>query len=396
MISDHILRMDESTTMAFAARAIEMKGNGINVIDLTVGEPDFPTPENIKAAAIKAITENKTKYTLNAGLLELRIAIVGYLKNRFNIHYTPDQILISTGAKQGIFNAIQVLINEEDEVLIPAPYYPSHVQMVNFAGGDPVIIETSEGNNFKITPDLIQENVTHKTKALILCNPNNPTGAVYTKEELEKIAEAVIDHDLYVISDEVYEQLTYGDVAFTSFASISEEIKNRTVIANGVSKAYAMTGWRLGFTAATKKITEAMAKLQSHTTSCTNAPAQYAALEAFMTSQESVQEMRSEFEKRGNETYKDLLTIKNITCSKPAGAFYLFPNISAYLGKSFEGKTIANSTDLSLFLLESEKVAVVPGIGFGLDNHIRISYSTDTKILKEGIKRLKNGLKKLI
>lgn len=396
MISDHILRMDESTTMAFAARAIEMKGNGINVIDLSVGEPDFPTPENIKAAAIRAITDNKTKYTLNAGLLELRIAIVGYLKNRFNIHYTPDQILISTGAKQGIFNAVQALINEEDEVLIPVPYYPSHVQMVNFAGGDPVIIETKEENNFKITPALIQENVTHKTKALILCNPNNPTGAVYTKEELEKIAGAVIDHDLYVICDEVYEQLTYGDVAFTSFASISEEIKNRTVIANGVSKAYAMTGWRLGFTVATKKITEAMAKLQSHTTSCANAPAQYAALEAFMTSQESVQEMRSEFEKRGNETYKDLLTIKNITCSKPAGAFYLFPNIAAYLGKSFDGKTIANSTDLALFLLESEKVAVVPGIGFGLDNHIRISYSTDTKILKEGIKRLKNGLKNLI
>lgn len=395
MISDHILRMDESTTMAFAAKAIEMKENGIDLIDLTVGEPNFPTPDNIKAAAIKAINNNKTKYTLNAGILELRIAIVGYLKNRFNLHYKPDQILISTGAKQGIFNAVQTLINEEDEVIIPTPFYPSHVQMVNFAGGDPILLRTEEKNNFKIIPEQIDENVTPKSKAIILCNPNNPTGAVYSKKELEGIAEAVIDHDLYVISDEVYEQLTYSDVEFTSFASLSDEIKERTVIANGVSKAFSMTGWRLGFTAATSEITKAMAKLQSHTTSCTNAPTQYAALEAFMTGQESVQLMRSEFEKRRDEVFSDLLSIKKITCCKPDGAFYLFPNVSAYFDKRVNGKTISNSIDLANYLLESEKVAVVPGIGFGCESHIRISYSNNIDILKEGIERIKNGLKKL-
>lgn len=395
MLSDRVRRMNDSKTMYFAAKAIEMKNNNPDFIDLTVGEPDFPTPQNIKDAAYKAIKENKTKYTVNSGILELRIAFLGYLKNKWELDYKPDEILVSTGAKQGIFNAVMALVNDEDEVIIPKPYYPSHLEMVNFTGADPILVDTDPENGFKITAQQIRENITPNTRALILCNPNNPTGSVYSRDELQAIAEEVIDNDLFVISDEVYEQLTYNDEEHICFASISPEVKKRTVICNGVSKAFSMTGWRIGLSAGPAEIIKAMAKLQSHTTSCANVPAQHAALEAFMYSQENVQEMKSEFSARRDLLEKELSSFRNIRYSKPQGAFYYFLDISHYLGKTFEGKTISNSTDLAEYLLEQAQLAVVPGIGFGVEGFIRISYTNSISTLKDGIQRMKKHLEKL-
>ena len=391
VLSDGILRMQDSATMAFAARVIEKKKQGVDLINFTVGEPDFPTPENIKQAAIKAINENKTKYTLNVGIIELRQSFADYMKHKWNLDYEAEEIVVSTGAKQAVFNAVQAIVNEEDEVLIPLPAYPSHVDMVNFANGDPVLLETEEANDFKVTPKMLEENITPKTRALILCNPNNPTGAVYSKEELIAIAKVVIDHDLYVISDEVYEQLVYDDIEFTCFASISEAIKKRTIVVNGVSKAYSMTGWRLGFSAAPKEISKGMAKLQSHSTSNANTITQYAALEALTNSHDGVVEMVKEFSKRRDVIYKEISEIKKISVPKPRGAFYIYPNVEKYL----TGDNIKTSLDLANYLLEEGKVAVVPGIGFGTEGYIRISYSTSMDNILEGVKRIKKALGKI-
>ena len=391
LLSDGILRMQDSATMSFAAKVIEKKQQGIDIINFTVGEPDFPTPENIKLAAIKAINENKTKYTLNTGIIELRQAFANYMKQQWNLEYNTDEIIVSTGAKQAVFNAVQAIVNEEDEVLIPLPAYPSHVEMVNFANGDPVLIETSEENSFKVTAKQIEENITPKTKALILCNPNNPTGAVYTKDELLKIAKVVTEHDLYVISDEVYEQLVYDDIPFTSFASLSEEIKNRSVIVNGVSKAYSMTGWRLGFSAAPKEISKGMAKLQSHSTSNPTTITQYAALEALTNGHEGVIEMVKEFSKRRDVIYEAITGINKLSTPKPNGAFYLFVNVKNYL----TGDKITSSLDLANYLLDEARVAVVPGSGLGMEGYVRISYSTSMENILEGMDRLKNALSKI-
>ncbi len=354
-----------SPTMKVSAKAKELKAKGIDIIDLSVGEPDFPTPENIKEAAKKAIDNNRTKYTVNTGLPELRKAISEKLKRDNNLNYEINEIVVSSGAKQSLFNTILSVLYVGDEMIIPAPYWVSYPHMVSVAQGESVIIDTTEENGFKATARQIEEAITPYTKALLLCNPSNPTGSAYTKKELEEIAEVIEDKEIYVIADEIYEKLVYGNYEFTSFASLSEKIKQKTIVINGVSKAYSMTGWRIGFAAGPPEVITGINKIQSHSTSNASSISQYAALEAFSGDQSAVEKMSAEFEKRLEFFHKELTAIDGISCYKPQGAFYLFPNIQHYLGKSVNGSQINSSVDLAMYLLENANVAVVPGSAFG-------------------------------
>lgn len=381
--------------MKVAQEAKELQAKGENVIDLSVGEPDFPTPQNIKDAAIKAIENNFTKYTLNAGTIELRKAVAEKLKKENGLDYSPNEIIVSAGAKQSIYNAVQALIYNDDEAIIAAPYWVSYPEMVTLAHGKPVIVDASEENGFKLTAQQIADAVTLKTKVLILCNPCNPTGAAYSKSELEEIAEVVEEKNLIVISDEIYEKLVYDNFKFVSFASLNEKIKSRTIVVNGLSKAYSMTGWRIGYAAASQEIINALNKIQSHSTSNASSISQAAAVEALVGPQDSLEIMRREFERRRNFLYDTIASIKGIKCHKPEGAFYLFPNVSEYFNKSTNVFKITNSFDLAMYLLYEEKVATVPGSAFGAEGYIRISYSTSMEQLEEGARRLKEAFKKL-
>jgi aspartate/methionine/tyrosine aminotransferase len=381
--------------MKVAAEAKKMQSEGVNVIDLSVGEPDFPTPLNIKLAAIKAIEENKTYYTVNAGTPELRKAILKKLKKDNGLEYNLNEVIVSNGAKQSIFNTIHSLIYNNDEVIIPAPYWVSYPEMVTLAHGTSVIIQTKEENGFKLTPEELGKAITGNTKALILCNPSNPTGSAYTKDELLSLAEIIKDKNIFVIADEIYEKLVYDDFQFVSFASLSDEIKSKTVLINGVSKSYSMTGWRIGYTAGPENVVQGINKIQSHSTSNASTISQYAALEALEGPQDVLEEMRKEFETRRNYMYDEIISIEGITCYKPVGAFYLFPNISAYFGKSTDVLRVENSFDLAMYLLYDAKIAVVPGSAFGSEGFIRISYATSLELIKEAIVRIKHALAKL-
>jgi len=382
-----------SPTMKVSAKAKELKAKGIDVIDLSVGEPDFPTPENIKEAAKKAIDNNKTKYTVNTGLPELRKAISEKLKRDNNLNYEINEIVVSSGAKQSLFNTILSILYVGDEMIIPAPYWVSYPHMVSVAQGESVIIDTTEENGFKATARQIEEAITPYTKALLLCNPSNPTGSAYTKKELEEIAEVIEDKEIYVIADEIYEKLVYGNYEFTSFASLSEKIKQKTIVINGVSKAYSMTGWRIGFAAGPPEVITGINKIQSHSTSNASSISQYAALEAFSGDQSAVEKMRAEFEKRLEFFHKELTAIEGISCYKPQGAFYLFPNIKHYLGKSVNGTQINSSVDLAMYLLENANVAVVPGSAFGKEGFLRMSFATSLENLQEAVRRINVALK---
>lgn len=395
MVSERVNRIGVSPTMKVAAEAKKMQSEGVNVIDLSVGEPDFPTPLNIKLAAIKAIEENKTYYTVNAGTPELRKAILKKLKNDNGLEYDLSEVIVSNGAKQSIFNAIHSLIYNNDEVIIPAPYWVSYPEMVTLAHGTSVIIQTKEENGFKLTPDELLNAITDNTKALILCNPSNPTGSAYTKDELISLAEVIKDKNIFVIADEIYEKLVYDDFKFVSFASLSGEIKSKTVLINGVSKSYAMTGWRIGYTAGPESVIQGINKIQSHSTSNASTISQYAALEALEGPQNVLEEMRKEFEVRRNYMYDEIISIEGISCYKPEGAFYLFPNVSAYFGKSTEVLRVENSFDLAMYLLYDAKIAVVPGSAFGSEGFIRISYATSLELIKEALGRIKEALAKL-
>ena len=361
MISEVANRINESPTMKVSALAKKMKAEGEKVINLSVGEPDFSTPENIKQAAKKAIDENQTKYTLNAGTVELRKAIAAKLKKDNNLDYDIKNIIVSNGAKHSVFNCILATVNKGEEVIIPAPYWVSYPDMVGIANGTSIIINTKEENGFKVTQEELENAVTPRTKALILCNPSNPTGSAYSKEELEKVAEVCLKHNFYIISDEIYEKLTYGDFKFVSFPSLNEELKKRTLLINGLSKAYSMTGWRIGYTAGPEDVIQGINKIQSHTTSNASSISQAASLEALCGSQEAVEEMRKEFQKRRDYLYNELTSIDGISCYKPEGAFYLFPNISAYFNKSDGEKNIKDSMDLAMYILSDAKIAAVPG-----------------------------------
>jgi len=381
--------------MKIAAEAKLLIENGEDIIDLTVGEPDLPTPQNIKDAGIKAIQNNFTKYTTNVGTIELRKAICEKLKNDNSLYFSSDEIIVSNGAKQSIFTAIQTVVDADDEVIFSSPYYVSYPEMVKIAGGVSVIIPTDESTEFKITPQQLDAAITSKTKLLIICNPSNPTGSVYSKEELIELVEVIRNKNILILSDEIYEKLVYDDFKYFSFASIDENIKERTITINGCSKTYSMTGWRIGYTAANKEIINAMAKYQSHNTGNASSISQLAALEALTGNQDSVSFAQNEFEKRRNYFWNELISIEGISCYKPKGAFYFFPNVQSLFGKSVDSFVIQNSIDFSTFLLRYAKVATVPGIGFGAEGYIRISYSSSIEKLKIAAQRIKEAVKKL-
>lgn len=392
MLSDRVKKLQMSQTVMIAGEAIKLKSEGVDLIDLSVGEPDYNTPEFIKEAGISAIDKNYTKYTINQGLKELREAIASKLKKDNQLDYSINQIIVSTGGKQSIYNAIFALVNPGDEVIIPSPYWGSYTSIVQLAGGNAIILETDEKNGFKISPEQLESAITNKTKLLILCNPSNPTGAVYFKQELEGIAEVIVKYKLFVLSDEIYEKLIYDNNKFTSIASLDNEIKKRTILVNGVSKSFAMTGWRIGYAAAEENIISAMNKLQSHTTSSASSISQWAALKALEGPQDVINKMVSEFSERRNFLFNAITSIDGIECYRSEGAFYLFPNVSKFFNSSSKNLKITNSFDLAMYLLHEVHLAVIPGSGFGKDGYIRLSYSNSIKNLKEGALRLGTAL----
>jgi aspartate aminotransferase len=389
MIAERIDNITLSGTMEIAAKAIELQNNGIDIINLSVGEPDLPTPQHIKEAAIKAIQNNQTKYTINTGLVELKDAIRQKFRNDYNAKYSRDEIIVSTGAKQALYNAIQTIISPEDEVIIPAPYYVSYIDMVKLAGGTPVIVNTKMENKFKLTASEFKNNISSKTKAILFCNPSNPTGSVFTKDELQSIVEVALKNNLTIISDEIYEKLIYGTASFTGVASLGAETTNSSIIINGVSKAYSMTGWRIGYACAPKEIVNGMGKLQSHSTSNACTISQHAAIVALNGSQTCVEEQRKIFEERRDFLVKELSKIQNISFNIPDGAFYFFINIEKLIISS---KSIKTSRDFCLKLLNESHVATVPGSAFGIEKYLRISYSRSMKELEIAMKRLKDFL----
>ena len=391
-ISERVYNIQTSQTMMVAARAIELKSEGKSVIDLSVGEPDFPTPMNVKRAAIAAIENNKTKYTLNVGTVELRKAIQSKLINENGLNYGLNEIIVSNGAKQSIYNALQSIVYTDDEVIIPGPYWVSYPEMVTMAHGVPVKVETTPQNNFKITAEQLRHVITPRTKAFILCSPSNPTGAAYDKEELEELAGVCEEHSFWIIADEIYEKLVYDDFKFTSFAAISEKLKERTILINGVSKSYAMTGWRIGYAAGPEILIKAMSKIQSHSTSNASSISQAAAEEALLNSHEEIESMRRELEKRRNFFYECLTEIPGISCYKSRGAFYLFPDVSRFFGKKAGGRTINSSVDFAMYLIDEHLIAAVPGSAFGAEGFLRFSYATSIENLKEAVNRLKEAV----
>lgn len=396
MLSKKAMEISPSLTLAITAKAKKMKAEGIDVIGFGAGEPDFNTPKNIQQAAIKAIEAGQTRYTAASGIIELKEAIVNKLKRDNSLTYKTSQIIISTGAKQCLANVFQAILNPGDEVLIGAPYWVSYPELVQLADGVATFVETQESNSFKLTVEALEKAVNDKTKAMILNSPNNPTGTAYTKEELEKIATFAQKHDIIIISDEIYEKLLYGESGHISIASLSEDAYNRTIVINGVSKAYAMTGWRIGYAAASEKITSLMSNIQSHTTSNPCSISQYASVEALNGDQSEVERMKQEFKKRRDFMVDRINSINNLSCVKPEGAFYVMVNISKVLNKDVDGKLIKDSLTFSDLLLEKEKVAVIPGIAFGVDDFIRLSYATSMENIEKGLNRIEdfvNGIK---
>lgn len=390
-LSNRLNRLQPSATLAMSQKSNELKSQGIDIVNMSIGEPDFNTPESIKEAAQKAIEENYSHYSPVPGYATLREAISGKLKRENHLDYPPAQILCSNGAKQSVCNVILALINEGDEVIIPAPYWVSYPQMVKLAGGTPVTVEATIEQDFKITPEQLESAITSKTKALILCSPSNPTGSVYSIEELSGLAKVLDRHkDVLVISDEIYEHINYVG-RHASIAQV-EGMKDRTVIINGVSKAYAMTGWRIGFIAGPEWIVKGCNKLQSQYTSGPCSVSQMAAAAAFSGNQQCVEDMRLEFERRKNLIVNLAREIPGFEVSIPDGAFYLFPKISSFFGKSYEGHHINTSTDFAMFLLEVAHVASVGGDAFGSPDCIRFSYATSEDNIREAMKRIKEAV----
>ena len=384
-----------SATLAITAKAKELRSKGIDIIGFGAGEPDFDTPENIKLAAKESIDAGFTKYTAAGGILELKEAIRDRILNDYKIEYKNNEILVGSGAKHVLYNLFNVLVDEGDEVLIPAPYWVSYPEQVKIAGGIPIILNTIQEDGFKITKEQIQSKCTDKTKILVLNYPSNPTGSTYTKDELLEIADAAREKNLIVLSDEIYDKIIYSGEQHVSFPQLSQDAKERTILVNGVSKTYSMTGWRIGYAAGNSSVISAMNNLSGQSTSNPTSISQKAAIEAFSGNQDKVEEMLIEFGTRKDYISSFLNNIIGVKCYVPMGAFYVFPDISYYFGKKFKGKTISNSIELTDFLLDEGKVAVVPGIEFGSDNHIRISYATSMKDIIEGTKRIKESLEKL-
>ncbi|GGC99316.1 aspartate aminotransferase [Pontibacillus chungwhensis BH030062] len=389
-LAKRVQTLTPSSTLAITAKANELKSQGHDVIGLGAGEPDFNTPEHILDAAKNAMDKGHTKYTPSGGIKQLKQAIVEKFENDQGLTYDPDQVIVTTGAKHALYTLFQVLLNDGDEVIVPAPYWVSYPEQIKLAGGNPVIVSAQEENHFKLTPEQLEQSITDRTKAVIINSPSNPTGMVYSKEELTALGEVCNRKDIMIVSDEIYETLIYGGVSHTSIAQLSEELKERTVIINGVSKSHAMTGWRIGYAAGSKKVIKAMTNLASHSTSNPTTVAQYAALAAYTSSQEEVMTMKEAFSQRLEKLYEWVTAIPGITCVKPQGAFYLFPNVS----EAVQLTGFDSVDDWVKGILEEEKVALVPGSGFGADQNVRLSYATSLDQLEEAAKRIHRFVEK--
>ncbi|HAX47277.1 MAG TPA: aspartate aminotransferase [Nitrospina sp.] len=386
--SKRIQSIRPSMTLAVDAKARELKANGVDVIGFGAGEPDFNTPDIIKRAGVEAIEQNETHYTPAGGTVALKQAIIDKLKRDNDLDYEKNQILVSCGAKHSFFNLAQVLWEEGDEIIVPAPYWVSYPDIIRYAGALPVIIDTLGENQFKITPDQIQSAVTPNTRAIILNSPSNPTGSAYTRKELEAIAECALRNGLLVVSDEIYEKIVFDGFEQSSICSLGKEVQDNCVLINGVSKSYAMTGWRIGYLAANAEIIKQTVKLQGQSTSNPTSVSQVASIAALNKGEADVQRMVIEFQKRRNTLVDSLLSIPGVECYKPVGSFYTFPDFSAFYGKTFKGKKMEGSIQLAEFLLAEGKVAMVPGIAFGADKNLRMAFASSMDTIKQGVDRI--------
>ena len=391
-ISDKSKQVAPSSTLALTAKINAMVADGLDVVKFGAGEPDFDTPDHIKSAAIDALNQGFTKYTPVAGITELREAIVDKFERDNGLSYEANQVIVSCGAKHTIYNILQAICNPGDEVIFAAPYWVSYIEMVKLADATPIVINTTPDQNFALTPDQIKSAVTEKTKAIIIGSPSNPTGTTYSTESLQMIAELAVEHQFYLISDEIYEALLYDGAKHQSLASFGEAVKSLTFVVNGVSKAYSMTGWRIGYTAGPEDAIKAMSKIQSHSTSNPTSIAQKAAFAAIAGSQEPVVEMVKAFQKRRDLICQRLDDIDGIAYVRPQGAFYIFPDFSAHYGRTISGHSINSSQDLATYLLDEAKVGAVPGDGFGADNHMRFSFATSETEINRGLDRIQKAL----
>lgn len=394
-LSQRAQMIKPSPTLAITAKANAMSARGIDVVSFGAGEPDFDTPQHIKDAAIAALQQGFTKYTPVGGIDELKEAICAKLQQENKVSYQKEQILVSCGGKHSFYNLAQALIDAGDEVIIPAPYWVSYPPMVMLAEGKPVIVNTFEEEGFKLLPEALEQAITPKTKAVLINSPANPTGTAYTSKELQGLAEVALRRKILIISDEIYERIVYGDFEQVSIASLGEEIKANTIIVNGLSKTYAMTGWRIGYTAGPQEVIAAMSRIQSQSTSNPTSFAQKGAVAALQGSQAEIAIMVGEYQRRRDLIWKALTSIPGVSCYKPQGAFYCFPNVGAYLGKKHKGKEIKDSTHLTDYLLDEARVAVVPGIEFGAEGYLRLSYPIAPEVIQEGVKRIKEALAQL-
>jgi aspartate aminotransferase len=391
-LSTRARRLKPSATLTITAKAKELKSQGVDVIGFGAGEPDFDSPDHVKEYAIKAIQDGLTKYTAVGGIDELKDSIIGRLREDHGLVYERSEIIVSIGAKHSLYNLTQVLVDSGDEVIVPAPYWVSYPEQITLAEGTPVILETSEENGFKIDPVELKKHITPSTKALILNYPSNPTGATYNEEELRAIVQVAMDAGIVIISDEIYEKILYNGLKHTPVAALGEDIKKATILVNGVSKTYSMTGWRIGYAAGDKEVISAMSKLQGQSTSNPASISQWAAVAAFSGPHDEIVRRTGEFEERKNYIVQRLNTIPGINCFNPQGAFYVFPNVSGYYGKEYDGKVIKDSLDFTEYILVEAKVAVVPGVAFGSDDHVRISYATSMDDIVKGMDRIEEAL----
>ena len=383
-LSNRVSKVTPSSTLAITAKAKELKASGLDVIGLGAGEPDFNTPENIIQAAYRSMEEGHTKYTPAGGQAELKRAIIGKFKRDQGLDYNASEIIVTNGAKHALYTLFQVILNDGDEVIIPTPYWVSYPEQVKLAGGEPVFIDGEEANHFKITGRQLEEAITSKTKAVIINSPSNPTGMIYSREELAEIGEVCKVHNILIISDEIYEKLLYDGYDHVSIAQLSPELKELTVIINGVSKSHSMTGWRIGYAAGNERIIKAMTDVASHSTSNPTTTSQYGAIEAYTGTQEPVEKMRQAFEKRMNIIHEKLTNIPGVSCLKPQGAFYLYPNVK----EAAENSGFDDVDSFVQALLEEALVAVVPGSSFGSPENIRLSYAASLELLEEAVSRI--------
>ena len=391
-LSKRALEISPSLTLEITDKAQKMRKSGIDIIGFGAGEPDFDTPENIQQAGIEAIKTGKTRYTAASGIPELKTAICEKLKRDNNLEYDNTNILVSSGAKHSIFNAFYAVLNEGDEVIIPVPYWVSYPEFIKVVGGVPVLVKTKESNDFKYTKECLEKAITDKTKVIVLNSPSNPTGTVYTRTELEMIAEIAVKNNIFIISDEIYEKLVYDGEEHISIASLNEDIKKLTIVINGMSKAFAMTGWRIGYAAAESEIIKVMSNIQSHTTSNASSISQYASVEGLNGDQSVICDMIKEFDKRRIYMADRVNKINYLSCNMPKGAFYVMANITEAKGMTIRGHKIENSLDFTSLLLEEAKVAVVPGIAFGDDDYVRLSYATSMENIEKGLDRIEEVL----